>query len=109
MDMAIHLDAEEIARICARRGVARLRVFGSVLTERFDPEESDVDFIVDFLSDRADPFDDCFGLLEDLTELLDRKVDLVVGRSLRNPYFRESALRGVRDVFTQFRQLLSTD
>lgn len=99
MDMAIHLDTEEIARICARHGVARLRVFGSALTERFDPDESDVDFIVDFLSDRADPFDDYFGLLEDLTELLDRKVDLIVGRTMKNPYFRSSALKSARDVY----------
>ena len=99
MDVAIHFDAEELARICARHGVARLRVFGSALTERFDPDESDVDFIVDFLPDRADPFDDYFGLLEELTDLLERKVDLVDGRTMRNPYFRSSALEKARDVY----------
>jgi predicted nucleotidyltransferase len=99
VDAAIEIDPEAVTRLCREYGVERLRIFGSAVAGGFDPELSDVDFIDDFVPDRADPFDDYFGLLESLTELLERKVDLVVGRSMRNPNFRESALRQARDVF----------
>jgi hypothetical protein len=47
-----------------------LRVFGSVLSDRFDPERSDIDFLVDFLPERGDVFDDYFGLREALAEIV---------------------------------------
>ncbi|WP_210603461.1 nucleotidyltransferase family protein [Brevibacterium oceani] len=99
MESAIEIDADAVAELCREYGVARLRIFGSAVTGEFDPASSDVDFIVDFLPGRANLFQDYFGLLEGLTVLMGRRVDLVVGRSLRNPHFRESALRGARDVF----------
>ncbi len=37
MTTAIELDVDAIAAVCLRYGVERLRVFGSVLTDRFDP------------------------------------------------------------------------
>ncbi|MFT4134897.1 nucleotidyltransferase family protein [Microbacterium sp.] len=42
------LDREAIARACERNRVARLRAFGSVVTDRFVPATSDLDFLVDF-------------------------------------------------------------
>ncbi len=48
MIAATLLDPAVIARACERHGVLRLRVFGSALTDRFDPARSDVDFLVDF-------------------------------------------------------------
>lgn len=44
-------------------------------------------------------FSDYFGLLEDLTELMGREVDLVIGRSIKNPYFRKSVMASARDVY----------
>ncbi|RAG74278.1 DNA polymerase subunit beta, partial [Burkholderia multivorans] len=54
-----------------------MRVFGSAVSDRFDPESSDLDFIVDFVPGRDSMFDDYFGLLEDLSALFDREVELV--------------------------------
>lgn len=85
------LDRDAIRRAAERHGVAELAVFGSVVAGDFGAE-SDVDFLVDFLPDRLDPFEDFFSLRDDLREVLERDVDLVVKRSIRNPYFRESAL-----------------
>jgi hypothetical protein len=60
----------------------------------FDPERSDVDFLVEFDPDhRADAFDDYFGLKEDLESLLRRSVDLVVEKAIRNRYLRVSVER----------------
>jgi predicted nucleotidyltransferase len=82
---------EEIESICRRFQVRRLDLFGSAASERFDPESSDLDFLVEFsgssVTGAADAY---FGLLEALTELFHRNVDLVVASAIRNPYFRES-------------------
>jgi len=37
VEAAVPLDVEAIRRACERHGVERLRVFGSVLTDHFDP------------------------------------------------------------------------
>jgi uncharacterized protein len=96
--IAEHLEA--IRALCREFGVARLEVFGSVCTPEFDPERSDVDFLVEY------PPDYEFGpwaarylaLQEALANLLGRKVDLVMTRAVRKKYFLQSA--------NQTRQLL---
>lgn len=99
MGATVLLDTAAIARACARHGVARLRVFGSVLSDRFDPERSDVDFLVDFLPGRDDAFGDYFDLKIELEQIVGRDVDLVVTRSVKNPYFMASAFATARDVY----------
>lgn len=85
--IAEHLDA--IRALCREFGVKRLEVFGSVCTEEFDPERSDVDFLVEY------PEGYEFGpwghrlmdLEERLADILGRSVDLVMVSAPRNPYF----------------------
>jgi len=78
----------EIVALCRRRRVRRLEVFGSASTGPYHPQSSDLDFLVEFLplkpGERAEAY---FGLLEDLQALLERPVDLVMTRAIRNPYF----------------------
>ena len=60
----------EVAALCERYGVKRLDLFGSAAGDGFDPEASDLDFVVSF--ERRDPpelFDRYFGLKEDLESL----------------------------------------
>ena len=79
---------DELAALCRRFGVRRLEVFGSAVTGRFDPETSDLDFLVEYDDPNAgDVFDRYFGLIEALEALFGRRVDLVVARAMRNPYF----------------------
>jgi predicted nucleotidyltransferase len=88
-DIARHQSA--IHEICRRHRVRRLDLFGSAATGRFRPGESDFDFLVEFEPMPPGGYADAyFGLLEALTELLGRPVDLVVAPANRNPYFRES-------------------
>ena len=81
----------DIAEICRRHHVKRLELFGSAASDKFNPEKSDLDFLVDY-----HPFSGpgkahaYFGLLEDLQQLFDRKIDLVVDRAIENQYFRQS-------------------
>ncbi|MGW9114237.1 nucleotidyltransferase family protein [Microbacterium sp. NPDC055683] len=99
MVTAVPFDPEAIARVSERFGVRRLRVFGSVLTDRFDEERSDVDFLVDFHPNREDRLDDYLGLKDALAEIAGRDVDLVVADAVRNPYFKKSAFESAQDVY----------
>lgn len=80
----------ELRGLCARHHVRRLELFGSATDERFDPERSDLDFLVEFEELDHGYFDAYFGLLESLRELFSRPVDLVMTRAVKNPYFLES-------------------
>lgn len=99
MDTVTILDREAIARACERYGVARLRVFGSAVTGRFDPAHSDVDFFVDFLPEVHDLLGNYLALNEELARIVGRKVDLVMSDAVENPYFAAEALRTTQDVY----------
>lgn len=82
-----HLPALE--SLCAQFGVRRLELFGSGTTERFDPERSDLDFLVDFdRSVTSDVVDQYFGFHESLERLFNRKVDLLEVSQVQNPYLK---------------------
>ncbi|MHB1510126.1 MAG: nucleotidyltransferase family protein [Acidimicrobiales bacterium] len=91
---------DAIIELCQCYGVLRLAVFGSAVTDEFEPERSDVDFLVEFDPGRRRArFDDYFGLKEALEALLSRQVDLVTREALANPYFAESVERMCTDLY----------
>lgn len=78
----------ELAELCERFGVRSLEVFGSAAGERFDPDSSDLDFLVDFHSVPPSVLADRYlGLLEALQSLFGKSIDLVMTAAIRNPYF----------------------
>lgn len=80
---------EQIIGLCKKYHVAALYVFGSVLGEKFNAE-SDIDFVARFENVALDDYaDNYFDFCEALENLLNRKVDVVVESSIRNPYFKE--------------------
>ena len=85
----IELNLKKIIELCRLHKVKSLAVFGSILTDRFN-DESDVDFLIDFEQIDHNTFDyvtNFFDLQDALENLLGRKVELVVGKSLKNKYF----------------------
>lgn len=67
--------------------IKRLYLFGSALNDTFS-ETSDIDFLVEFNRNGfSGSFDQYFGFKEALEKILDREVDLVCRKSLRNPVF----------------------
>ena len=96
------LDREAIARACEQHGVARLRVFGSATTDRFDSATSDLDFLVDFLPGARRGIRPYLALKEDLERISGRPVDLLEAPAVRNPYFARrafsEAVEGGQDV-----------
>lgn len=80
----------EIRILCQKNKVRNLYVFGSVLTDRFN-DKSDIDLIVDIDSnDPLDYADNYFNLKFALEELLNRQIDLLENKALKNPYLREN-------------------
>ena len=88
MNSVISERMEDLARLCEERRVARLDVFGSAVTGEFNPETSDLDFLVAFREPADDGFDNRIALGYALESLFGRKVDVVSERSITNPYFR---------------------
>lgn len=93
MNRPLSIDLEAIAVLCRQHGVARLAMFGSALTDRFDPARSDVDMTVEFAAGVRDRLGAYFDLKEDLERLLDRQVDLLVRTAISNPFFAAEVAR----------------
>ena len=71
---------EEILRSAAKHGAYNVRIFGSVARREADAD-SDVDFLVEMEPGRS--LFDLGGLLMELQELLERDVDVVTEKGLR--------------------------
>jgi len=92
------LDA--IRQSCKNHNVVRLDIFGSALREDFEPDRSDIDFLVDFGA--MSPFDKpdaYFGLLNELRNILGTEVDLVMVGALKNRYIRDDINRTKQQLY----------
>jgi len=70
---------DEILRVAARHGARNVRVFGSAARGE-STDESDIDLLVDLEPGRS--LLDHSALLQDLQDLLGRKVDVLTERSI---------------------------
>lgn len=87
----IELNMDKIISLCKKYKVAKLWVFGSILTPRFNAD-SDIDFIVEFDRERLellDYADNFFDFVYSMESVVGRKIDMVVDSAIRNPYFRK--------------------
>ena len=87
----IELNMDKIIALCKKYKVAKLWVFGSILTPRFN-DQSDVDFLVEFDKDKLellDYADNYFDFIHSVESVIGRKVDMVVDSAIRNSYFRK--------------------
>lgn len=81
---------EELKALCRKYRVQSLYLFGSAASKAFDPDTSDLDFLVSF--EAMEPVEHknaYFGLTFSLGELLSAEIDLVEEAAIRNPYFKE--------------------
>lgn len=81
--------AASLRAVCRKYGVEKLYVFGSLTTGEFNPEKSDIDFLVKFRQDEKVGMS-FLSMMIELEELLGRKVDLVRERPFENEYFARS-------------------
>jgi hypothetical protein len=79
----------EVSALCRSAGARRLDVFGSAVRVDFDPERSDLDFLVEFEDLAPTAYAQAFfNLKAGLEALFKRPVDLLTPSSLTNPFFR---------------------
>jgi predicted nucleotidyltransferase len=80
----------QLAELCLRSNARRLHLFGSATRADFHPEDSDLDFLVEFEEDMppAAYSQAFFSLKRGLESLFHRPVDLLTPEALRNPYLR---------------------
>ena len=90
---ALDQSTSEIKKLCEIHNVKSLYAFGSVLTDRFN-NESDIDLIVDFSNiDVEDYADNYFDFKFSLQDILNRTVDLLEEKAIKNPYFKQTVTK----------------
>jgi predicted nucleotidyltransferase len=80
---------DRIKKLCEKYKVKTFSAFGSVTRDDYN-NDSDIDFVVDF--EETDPFkytDLYFQLKENLENLLQRQIDLIEERGIKNQFFRK--------------------
>lgn len=90
MDESIKNNLDAIIATCKKHQVKSISLFGSAAKDTMH-EESDIDLLVEFSKDIdvLEYADNYFSLLEQLQDILKKKVDLVSSRSLKNPILKE--------------------
>ncbi|OYU84991.1 MAG: nucleotidyltransferase [Flavobacterium sp. BFFFF2] len=88
----LELHLNDISQLCKKNKVQSLYAFGSVLTHQFN-EKSDIDLVVNFQPlDVLDYADHYFDLKFSLEEILNRPIDLLEEKAIKNPYFKKNLL-----------------
>ena len=82
---------DEVEQLCREYRVRRLDLFGSAAHGGFNPDDSDLDFLVDLGPLTPSEYQRTyFDLLDALRDLFGRPVDLVEDSAVKNPWFRAS-------------------
>lgn len=92
----ISVPKKKLADFCRRNYIRKLSFFGSVLRDDFRPD-SDVDVLVEFEPGKTPGFA-FFGMEEELSEMLGRKVDLNTLGDL-SPYFRSQVVNEAQGIY----------
>jgi len=95
----IPIPRTEINAFCHRNQVKSLAVFGSVLRADFRPD-SDVDILVEFQPEAQVGFMAMSRMQRELTELLQRPVDLVPKDGLK-PLIRDEVLANAEIIYAR--------
>lgn len=87
-----------LGSVCRRHGVIRLTVFGSAA--RGDARtDSDIDFIVEFATDRTPTLAGLSRLKDELESLYERRVDLATPSILGNPHRRKAIEKDMEVIY----------
>ena len=86
----IEKNIDKIRKLCISHYVNHLYVFGSILTNKFN-SKSDIDMGVDFGAvDLVNYADNYFNFKFGLEKILEREVDLLEDKAIKNPFLRKS-------------------
>ncbi len=87
----ISIRRKDFEALCQSHKVKYLYAFGSSVTDRFDPEKSDIDLLVEIdVNNPLERGEKLISLWDLLESFFHRKVDLLTESSVKNPYLRKS-------------------
>ncbi len=100
MEQIIEKNIEAISALLKDHRVEKAALFGSAALENLK-HDSDIDILVTFSGEieLLDYADNYFSLKEKLEALLQRDVDLVSSRSLKNPVLIQSINESKKDLY----------
>ena len=102
-DFPIQLSLKEIEMFCKKWKIIELSVFGSVVRDDFDINNSDIDILYVFSDDTTWGLE-IVEMKKELEELFQRSVDFVSKRAIeksRNPYRKKAILDGHKVIYGQ--------
>ncbi|MDS3860480.1 nucleotidyltransferase domain-containing protein [Thermosynechococcaceae cyanobacterium BACA0444] len=78
------VDLSQIPELFQHWKIKELTVFGSILRDDFNPNQSDIDLLVSFTEDAHWILFDWIDMQDDFEQILHRKVDLVSRRGIED-------------------------
>jgi len=82
---------EAIKQLCLKHHVKEMFAFGSVTNSKKFNDQSDVDLIIKFEEIPVEEYaDHYFDLADELEKVFGRRVDLLIDKPIKNPYFKEA-------------------
>ena len=94
----LNIPKERVVSFCQKHHICRLSLFGSVLRDDFSPK-SDVDVLVEFEEGHT-PGLTFFAMQDELSDILDRSVDLCTPEFLSR-YFRQEVMQSAVPAYEQ--------
>lgn len=99
----IEIPIDKIKDFCKKWKVKEFALFGSIIRDDFDQEQSDVDVLITFLPEQVLGWD-IVDMKEELEIIFKRKVDMVDKEAIeksRNPYRKKVILENYEVVYEQ--------
>lgn len=88
------VDREKIIELFRKSKVAKAFLFGSITTQEFQTEKSDIDIIIELEEmPSLEKGETLMNLWEQLEKIFERKVDLITDKPIKNPYFKKAIER----------------
>jgi hypothetical protein len=82
---------DHITVLCRKYKVEKLYAFGSVVSNHFNPETSDIDLIAELETmPPIEKGENLMNLWTELEELFTRRIDLLTDQPIRNPFLRKN-------------------
>lgn len=95
----------DFVNLCKAHHVDKIYLFGSSVTDQFDPQKSDIDLVVKVdIQDPSDRGEALLSLWNKLEIFFKRKVDLLTDDSIRNPYLKSNIDRTKKLIYDGARE-----
>jgi predicted nucleotidyltransferase len=102
----VSINPGKITAFCQQWPITELALFGSVLRDDFDLDNSDIDVLVSFAPNVPWTILDLVDMEDQLEEIFDRKVDLVERISIeksQNPLRKKAILESLQVIYMESR------